>query len=51
MRLPGLFPTLAAVACIVAATITHSDGFWFAAVMFAIAAAEARIMATVKERS
>lgn len=48
MRLPGLFQTIAAVVCIIAATATSNDGFMFAAVFFGIAAAEARIMDVIR---
>ena len=51
MRFPGLFQSLAAVACIIAHSFTGAIGFLFAAVIFAIAAAEARILAVVRSKA
>lgn len=49
MRFPGLFQSLAAIACIVAFSFTDSVSYMFAAVIFAIGAAEGRILAVIRK--
>lgn len=48
MKFPGLLSTIIAIICIIAFALTDSIGFMFAAVLFAISAAEARILAVIR---
>lgn len=51
MKFPGLFSNIFAIICIVAFALTDSIGYMFAAVFFAISAAEARILAVIREEA